>query len=196
MSFFQWNEESYVSEQRKKIILNEIAFWKQNKLLPEHYCDFLITLYAQGEMEGQNEQLAQHSILQKKKSKLPVFLLLGGGMLTTFIIASLFLGSNVVVPIVLAILAIIFFLVFAIRNKKSSTIKTILLILTALILLAVSFKCWESYFPESSTALLLILIANCLSWLAAGFWLKLIYFTISGILGGIVIFIYTIVLFT
>lgn len=33
---------------RKKIILNEILFWKQNKLLPEHYCDFLAALYTEG----------------------------------------------------------------------------------------------------------------------------------------------------
>ena len=34
---------------RKKIILNEINFWKQNNMLPEHYCDYLIALYSEGE---------------------------------------------------------------------------------------------------------------------------------------------------
>lgn len=34
--------------QKTKIILQEIQHWKKNKLLPEHYCDFLITLYTEG----------------------------------------------------------------------------------------------------------------------------------------------------
>ena len=31
-----------MSNQRKQIILNEITFWKKNKLLPERYCNFLM----------------------------------------------------------------------------------------------------------------------------------------------------------
>ena len=44
-----------MSNQRKQIILNEITFWKQNKLLPEHYCDFLMTLYTEGEHEYEKQ---------------------------------------------------------------------------------------------------------------------------------------------
>ncbi|PKC51915.1 hypothetical protein RhiirA1_482678 [Rhizophagus irregularis] len=43
---------------RKQIILNEILFWKQNKLLPEHYCDFLMTLYTEGEVEPEENYFA------------------------------------------------------------------------------------------------------------------------------------------
>ena len=44
-----------MNPQRKRMIISEIKYWKQNKLLPEHYCDFLITLYAQGEDENRNK---------------------------------------------------------------------------------------------------------------------------------------------
>ena len=37
-----------MNPQRKRMIISEIKYWKQNKLLPAHYCDFLITLYAKG----------------------------------------------------------------------------------------------------------------------------------------------------
>ncbi|WP_202080667.1 hypothetical protein [Caldalkalibacillus salinus] len=33
---------------KKKIILDEIKYWKKHKLLPNHYCDFLTTLYTEG----------------------------------------------------------------------------------------------------------------------------------------------------
>lgn len=38
----------YKKNPKTKIILQEIHHWKKNRLLPEHYCDFLITLYTEG----------------------------------------------------------------------------------------------------------------------------------------------------
>lgn len=46
--------------QKTKIILQEIQHWKKNKLLPEHYCNFLITLYTEG---------SENSISNSKRMK-------------------------------------------------------------------------------------------------------------------------------
>ena len=59
---------------RKQIILNEILFWKQNKLLPEHYCDFLMTLYSEGN-EFETEEKASHKKAVKAKEKRQVNIL-------------------------------------------------------------------------------------------------------------------------
>ncbi|MGG0667587.1 hypothetical protein [Sporosarcina koreensis] len=56
-----------MNAQRKKIIMAEINYWKQNKLLPEHYCDFLLTLYTQGDHE--QEISATDAVLSKKEKK-------------------------------------------------------------------------------------------------------------------------------
>jgi len=183
-----------MSEQRKQIILNEIAFWKKNKLLPEHYCDFLTTLYAQGEVEEDSVQRFPKSILHKKKNNTSLFILILAGIFTAILLTAIFISSYVQIVIGIAILAVLVFLVFAIK-QNSSTITSVLLILSALLLLAISFKSWEVYVAESSLALLIILIANCLAWLVAGYGLRLIYFKISGFLGGLVILIYYIVLY-
>ena len=37
-----------MDENRKQIIIKEIGYWKNNKLLPEQYCDFLLALYTEG----------------------------------------------------------------------------------------------------------------------------------------------------
>ena len=59
-----------MSNQRKQIILNEITFWKQNKLLPEHYCDFLMTLYTEGNQEDEKQMAnAKHSVKGQEKRK-------------------------------------------------------------------------------------------------------------------------------
>ena len=57
---------------RKKIILNEILFWKQNKLLPEHYCDFLAALYTEGAdiEELEPVQDPKQAILPSEKRKM------------------------------------------------------------------------------------------------------------------------------
>ncbi|KAA0549382.1 hypothetical protein FZW96_05580 [Bacillus sp. BGMRC 2118] len=36
---------------RKQIIIKEIEYWKHNRLLPEQYCNYLLTLYSEGEHE-------------------------------------------------------------------------------------------------------------------------------------------------
>ncbi|MFD1953340.1 hypothetical protein ACFSL6_03885 [Paenibacillus thailandensis] len=38
-----------MNEERRQIIVREIAHWRRNKLLPEQYCDFLFNLYAKPE---------------------------------------------------------------------------------------------------------------------------------------------------
>jgi hypothetical protein len=39
--------------EKKKVVVQEIEQWRRSKLLPEHYCDFLLNLYQEGEAERQ-----------------------------------------------------------------------------------------------------------------------------------------------
>jgi|SRR5690625_4006598 len=41
-----------MSNQRIEIIIQEINYWKEHKLLPDVYCDFLLALYTKGENEA------------------------------------------------------------------------------------------------------------------------------------------------
>ncbi len=40
-----------MSNQRTEIIIQEINYWKEHKLLPDVYCNFLLALYTKGENE-------------------------------------------------------------------------------------------------------------------------------------------------
>jgi hypothetical protein len=60
-----------MNAQRKKIIMTEINYWKQNKLLPEQYCDFLIMLYTEGNRE-QEISATTDAILSREKKKVNV----------------------------------------------------------------------------------------------------------------------------
>ncbi|MFE7151514.1 hypothetical protein ACFVIJ_14145, partial [Heyndrickxia sporothermodurans] len=38
---------------RKEVIINEIIYWKNHKMLPDHYCDYLLALYSEGELNNE-----------------------------------------------------------------------------------------------------------------------------------------------
>lgn len=181
-----------MSLQRKQIILNEITFWKQNKLLPEHYCDFLIALYAQGEMtEIEEKETSSKAILAKDgKNKTILYTILG--VITAILMALLiFVTSFVFLPIIVSGIAIFIFLYIAIKIAKNKTIfSPLLMVCSALLLLAISFKVWEAYFMSHPLVLICLIIGNCIIWLFSGLLLKLAYFSISGIIGTVFILFY------
>ena len=181
-----------MSLQRKQIIVNEITFWKQNKLLPEHYCDFLIALYAQGEStEIEEKESSSKAILAKdRKNKIILYTILG--VVTAILIALLiFVTSFVFLPIIVSGIAIFAFLYIAIKLAKNKSIMSpLIMVCSALLLLAISFKVWEAYFINYPLVLICLIIGNCLIWLFSGLLLKLAYFSISGIIGSVFILFY------
>ena len=48
-----------MNAQRKAIIIGEIKYWKESKLLPAQYCDYLLALYTEGEQVPTDSKLSQ-----------------------------------------------------------------------------------------------------------------------------------------
>ncbi|KGR74545.1 hypothetical protein [Ureibacillus sinduriensis] len=174
---------------KKKIILNEILFWKQNKLLPDHYCDFLMTLYTEGnETELEAEIDSKNSVIAQAK-RLKFILLTITIIVTAAILFVLFMASTLtwLAAIVGGIFALILMISAYRFAKKKEMLSPILHIASALILFGISVKVCIEYFPGSQVVLYSLLVSNCLLWLFTGFKFKLIYFTVSGVLGLIVL---------
>lgn len=179
---------------RKQIIMNEILFWKQNKLLPEHYCDFLMTLYSEGkELEGQETVSHKKSIKgREKRRKIGLaFLLI---LFTLALIAILFLLTKYffVTAIIAGVVAIIFMLYSYKLAKKYDLIAPTLQVAAALLIFGISVKTSLVYFENNNVVLYSLLIANCLMWTVTGIKMKLMYFTLSGILGIVLLIVYQI----
>lgn len=183
-----------MANSKKKIILNEILFWKQNKLLPDQYCDFLMTLYSEGnEIELEEDISHKKSIIAKeKRNRLKLLLFLG--MLSVVLLAALFLVSELtwLVAIVIGAIAIILMVMAYRFAKKKEMLAPILHISSALLLFGISVKISKEYFFENQIVLYALLILNCLLWLFTGYKFKLMYFTISGVLGLLVLIGYQI----
>jgi len=183
-----------MANSKKKIILNEILFWKQNKLLPDQYCDFLMTLYSEGnEIELEEDISHKKSIIAKeKRNRLKLLLFLG--ILSVVSLAALFLVSELtwLVAIVIGAIAIILMVMAYRFAKKKEMLAPILHISSALLLFGISVKISKEYFFENQIVLYALLILNCLLWLFTGYKFKLMYFTISGVLGLLVLIGYQI----
>ena len=185
-----------MNEQRKKIIISEIQYWKQKKLLPAHYCDFLIALYARGN-ESEDELEITQSVLEKEKKR-------QGRIIGTLLILGVILSAGIFVfdkyPILMLGLSgmiLMVFLLYPILNPiiRKSAILPFIYISSAMLLLSMSLKLWNVFFSDQSMLLVGLLILNCILWLFAGRFLKLLYFTLSGAIGILLITLFLITQF-
>ncbi|MCS0823668.1 hypothetical protein NX029_06770 [Cytobacillus firmus] len=46
-----------MDENRKKVIVNELLYWKKSRMLPDRYCDYLLALYTEG---SQPKEIKKH----------------------------------------------------------------------------------------------------------------------------------------
>lgn len=176
-----------MNEHRKKIIISEINYWKQKKLLPAHYCDFLIALYAGGEEEEEEIKKTSSFLSGKKKSENRMIVMLFS--VVAVFSALLLVDVSPVLILGLSGLFLLLLLLYPIFRPaiRKSTVFPFIYITGALLLLAMSFKLWATFFGEQPLLLMGLLLLNCMIWVVMGRYLKLLYFTISGSLGLILI---------
>ncbi|WP_409341314.1 hypothetical protein [Paenibacillus sp. MBLB4367] len=69
-----------MDKEKRKLIVTEIEQWRRSKLLPEHYCDFLINLYLDDPGERPKKTWFGVSASSIQNSSLRFWLLLFGGI--------------------------------------------------------------------------------------------------------------------
>lgn len=174
---------------RKKIILNEILFWKQNKLLPDQYCDFLMTLYSEGNEMELEEEISHKKAVKAKEKRNKNLLLFLISIITVLLVLALFMTTQFVWLVILfvGIIALILMISAFTFAKKHELIAPVLQIAAALLIFVLSVKISTEYFVDNFIVLLSLLLANCVMWLLTGLKLKQMYFTLSGSLGLVII---------
>lgn len=154
-------------------------------MLPEHYCDFLLALYEQGE-EVKKPTKKHRPVLKQQSSKLIIWQLLLS-IVTGAVLSLIFFSSTIWVPlmagIAMSILLGAITYMLAQRSKKAP----VLPVLLALTLLALSLKVWLLHFSEQPSVLFVTVLVHCVLWIIAGKVWKQIYFLISGIAGILII---------
>lgn len=147
-------------------------------MLPEHYCDYLLTLYSKGED-------IQESVERANKSKslftdelifncLFLIIISLSLVLTYFTHFSFALQTGI-----LTIFGIFLFLSILYYQKNGKK-KLIIYITAAFLLLLYMVQINKFFFHSEMNNLYTLLLINCLLWVVAGIWRKIPFFTISG----------------
>lgn len=169
--------------ERKKIIINEIHYWKENRMLPAQYCDYLLALYTEGGSEGGSAPKKKAKALSWKR--LAIFL-----FLPIFVFFLYFTELSPRLQMALSLIFVIFCLFAAFYYFKKGILFQLSLAFAALVLLLASTESVQLFISANGLVLYAAILANCILWLFAGWRLKLSFFTIAGFLGIILVFIF------
>lgn len=157
-------------------------------MLPEHYCDFLLALYEQGEGEDHPPQKNRPILLARSSKSLYLQIIMV--IVTIGALFVMFTVSSIIASTVLAIV-IAFLLIFTVANlMKKSIMAPVMYVLIALLLLGFSLKLWLLYFSDRPDVLIGIMISHCILWMIAGKYLRQIYLLISGSAGLLITMYY------
>ncbi len=171
-----------MNETRKKIIIKEIQYWKQSRLLPERYCNYLLALYTGGK---QVEPTAS------PKHSFRLIHLILTLIIISALIVNYFTEIMLLMQISIFILLIGLLIGLCVYEFKKGCSVLLPLSLAMFILLLMSIKLYESLVPGKLLYLYGGLFFNCALWMMLGYKLKLIYFTIAGFFGSFIILYFT-----
>lgn len=173
-----------MNSSRKETIMNEIQYWKKHQMLPDHYCDFLLALYSEG----------QYSSNSKRENndlwKIILCFVLITFLLCTSVFVIYFTEFIFVLQTMILTSFVVLLLSLGIYYSKKRYWYTFFYIGAAMQLLLLSVFLSEKLLRNEPFMLWIILLANCLLWILAGWKLKLFYFIASGIVGIVILIIY------
>lgn len=172
------------------IIIQEIEYWKEHKLLPEHYCDFLLALYTKGEEININKKAEQSSLASKLMLSLKVlFLIL---MIPFSFLVLHFTEFQVYLQLIILILISgAAFLLFVHFKRRDLIYQHLGLLVSLLLLLLLSVQAGSVFF-EQSMVLNIIILFNFFFWILISRIYKIGYLMYIGILGVLLVILYII----
>lgn len=151
-------------DERIDILINEINYWKEHKLLPEVYCNYLLALYTKGD-EGTEETIkgnGQHPILLFTGiSILLISILLLSFIIIYFTSYSTLIKISILVTFILFIILLyyVFNSYYFIRRLSLITLLLLILFLAALL---------SSVYITNTVLTFSIFIVNFIGWFVIG----------------------------
>ncbi|MFD1781265.1 hypothetical protein ACFSFW_21640 [Fredinandcohnia salidurans] len=169
-----------MNQDRKKIIINEILYWRKNKLLPEAYCNFLLSLYT----EGEGIESTKETTLTKKT---PFVSIIGIGLLLpVLLLVTYFTEISTILQMVLNFIFLIICILGLITQRTNPLFVHFGSIIFALFTLLLTTSLSELLFKGQALYLIGMILLNCIGWILVGVFLKKKYFLIAGVLVSII----------
>ncbi|MDL4841516.1 hypothetical protein [Aquibacillus rhizosphaerae] len=176
-----------MSDDRTKIIIKEINYWKQYKMLPTEYCDFLLALYTEGESVSEK----QEDVISIKEKLFHIFVYFSNFLILPLIFLIIYFTE---LKFILQMLLVFIFMTISLYyyrffKKKAELNEVFSLVLLLLNSFLVSVHIMKVFF-DSFWITNIIVIVNCLIWIWIGYSIKIKFMIISGIIGMLLLIIY------
>lgn len=166
---------------KKKIIVNEIEYWKKNQLLPEHYCNFLLRLYLE------EEDVINSKAPQGKKKNSLIFTSIISFIIFSALVLYFSDFSNQMQMSFLLFLTIFLYLFSVLLHKKEKSYAHLLFSLSCLLMFIAASRFIFLWNIEDLMSKAMILIGVCLIWLITGVFFSIFYLQLIGTLATIAI---------
>ncbi len=149
-----------MSERRIATVVEEIHYWKEHKLLPDVYCDFLLALYTNGEGTGEEEIIRENKI--NIVSAIQVTLL---SILLPFAFLVIYFTEF---PVILQVSTLLLFVAFSywmtrVYSQKISIYYHLSIVIFLLLLLLMSVYI-STLLTANQWLLQFVIISNVVSW--------------------------------
>ncbi|MFC0558056.1 hypothetical protein [Halalkalibacter alkalisediminis] len=171
-----------MDNKRKDIILKEIKYWKQSRLLPEHYCDFLLTLYSEGETLDQ--RLKEDSQVSKLKPFL--WFITAQALFLLAVLVIYFTDFSLIMQITICLFISMTLLIIA-KKSINELLSNLYLMMIAFIFLLLTVESVLRFTDGNFHYIQVVILFHCLVWFIIGWKGSIRFFTISAVLGLIVL---------
>lgn len=171
--------------EKRDTIIREIKYWKQHNLLPETYCDFLLTLYTEG--DEQNDPELRKTPKLTLRNVYSIFIV--HFLLLITVVVIYFTDFSFVMQIAIGTICIVTMFWIAKKFVKyNKSFAHLFFLVGAITIFLLMVHGAVELFPNSRMAVATVVILNCLGWVVIGFKWLIKYFQVAGIL-GILLFI-------
>ncbi|WP_096188370.1 hypothetical protein [Evansella halocellulosilytica] len=177
-------------DERKKMIVNEIKYWRENNLLPDTYCDFLLQLYTEGHegVQDTKEKKRATFLIIDYLRPLTYSLFMLVMIALTFLVIYFTQFSNTLQIVVLSFVFVIAFVGSIYFHWKDMLIVHVYVISATFLSFILLLQIVQLVAPEQPLFLGFTIAALCSIWVYCGWRWKYQYLYIAGGTGILLFF--------
>ncbi|ASF39935.1 hypothetical protein CEH05_12625 [Halobacillus halophilus] len=176
-----------MKENRIETIVNEIHYWKEHRLLPGEYCDFLLALYTQGQKDSSDREIEFNN--SKRNVLTLMFSLLTLILLPLSFLVIYFTEMNLILQT--GLLSTFVFTAFLALRHVIGTYPVLyhFPLITGLLVCLLLFLNLVSTLSINSQWIYGMASIHCILWMGIGVRWRIHYLMISSVIGILFLFI-------
>ncbi|WP_280768486.1 hypothetical protein [Salipaludibacillus daqingensis] len=175
-------------DEKKQIIIKEIKKWQENKLLPETYCQFLLSLYMEGSEKKQVDPIQKSSYLPHAKKALISFSIMILLLLVIAFVVYFTQLSEIFQVVTLVVFLGVCIVIARFYHYNKSVFAHVYVILASFISFITTVISIDLLFSNNRVYIGVGIVILCLAWILAGWRYRYHYLYIAGAT-GILLFI-------